>query len=79
MARPSPCPAPRHPRALTPGLPHVVAPTQLVVRVSLWMVAMQTVLDAYYCLFHLTTGVIFGKHAVSARLPTPPRPHLTGL
>jgi hypothetical protein len=31
-----------------------------VARVSLWTLILQTVLDAYYCLFFLTTGVLFG-------------------
>ena len=43
---------------------------QLVVRVSAWTIAMQTVMDAFYCLLHLTTAVIYGTTVHVAR-PSP--------
>ena len=52
---------------------------QTVVRVSLWMVALQVVLDAYYCLFLLTAGVVFGTSGGRPRRarPTPCSPLLS--
>jgi len=33
---------------------------QALLRVSLWTIGVQAVLDAYLCLFHMSTGMILG-------------------